>query len=71
MTILLQDQQTLRYVERAGRWTSEYREAQVFATGLEAILFCFDNNIPNMQLVGEFADRRLNFTVPVTNARGD
>ena len=71
MIILLQDKKTLRYVEGTGRWTSEYKQARIFATGLEAILFCLDNKIQNMQLVGEFSDRRLNFAVPVTDARAD
>jgi hypothetical protein len=71
MLILLQDKRTLRYVEGAGSWTSEYKQARVFATGLQAILFCYENDIQNMQLVGGFADRRLNFAVPVTDERGD
>lgn len=37
----------------------------------EALFFCFNRRITNMQILGEFADARMNFTFPVTDLRGD
>lgn len=71
MKILLQNTKTLNYVEGTSGWTTTREKAQVFGTGLEAILFCLDHYIANMQILGDFADRRMNFSVPVTDHRGD
>jgi len=43
----------------------------VFETGVEALFFCFNRHIRNMQILGEFANPQMNFTVPVTDLRGD
>jgi hypothetical protein len=39
--------------------------------GLRLFFFCFNRQITNMQVLGEFADARMNFTFPVTDLRGD
>ena len=52
-------------------WTRERAEARIFGTGLEAIVFCLNNQLANMQILGAFADRRMDFTVPVTDLRAD
>ena len=72
MNLILRNKRTLHYVEdTAGRWTAERREARVFHTGLEAILFCLDNKIFEMEILAQFADRRMNFAVPVTDLRDE
>lgn len=71
MNILLQNKRTLNYVQDASGWTAKRERARVFGTGLEALFFCFNRHIANMQILGEFADRRLNFSFPVMDARGD
>jgi hypothetical protein len=42
----------------------------VFGTGLEAITFCLNQQIANMQILGKFTDTRMDFTVGVTDLRG-
>jgi hypothetical protein len=71
MNILLQNKKTLSYVTGPSSWTAERKRAHVFETGLEALFFCFNRHIHNMQILGEFANARLNFTIPVTDLRGD
>ena len=71
MNILLQNKRTLSYVRGPSGWTAEHEKAHVFETGLEALFFCFNRHINNMQILGEFANARMNFTIPVTDLRGD
>ena len=71
MNILLQNKRTLNYVKGLSDWTTKPESARVFGTGLEALFFCFNHHIANMQILGEFVDARMNFTIPVTDLRGD
>jgi hypothetical protein len=71
MNILLQNKKTLNYVNGLSGWTKKPEKAQVFGTGLEALFFCFNRRIANMQILGNFLDARMNFTMPVTDLRGD
>jgi hypothetical protein len=71
MNILLQNKTTRNYVEHDGGWTPLARQARVFDTGLEAIFYCLTHHCANMQILGEFSDSRMNFTIPVTDRRGD
>jgi len=71
MNLLLQNKRTLDYVKGLAGWTTKREKARVFETGLEALFFCFNRHITNMQILGEFADARMNFTFPVTDLRGD
>lgn len=70
MNILLQNKSTLSYVKGPSTWTMEHEKAHLFETGLEALFFCFNRHIKNMQILGEFVNPRMNFTVPVTDLRG-
>jgi hypothetical protein len=71
MNLLLQNKETRRYVEKRGGWTARPEDARVFGTGLEAVLFCLDHHFGNMQILGKFADARMNFTFAVTDFRRD
>ncbi len=71
MNILLQNKKTKDYVEEGGGWTARAEQARVFRTGLEAIFYCLHHQCADMQISGEFADSRMNFTVAVTDVRGD
>ncbi|MBE0540545.1 MAG: hypothetical protein IH623_04080 [Verrucomicrobia bacterium] len=71
MNVLLQNKRTLNYVEGFSGWTAKHEKARVFETGLEALFFCFNRHITNMLILGEFVDARMNFTLPVTDLRGD
>ena len=67
MKILLQSKQTRDYVDRGGGWTWKQGRALVFANGLQAIMFCVDHHIGNMQIVCIFRDLAKNFNVAVTD----
>ena len=71
MKILLQNTKTLNYVDEAAGWTTNRENALDFATGLEAMFYCLKHRIANMRILGEFADARMNFTVPVTDLRSE
>ena len=71
MNILLQNKKTLHYIEQSGGWTPRPQDARLFRTGLEAMLFCLDHDFANMQILGEFADARMNFILPVTDLRSN
>jgi len=70
MNILLQNKETLSYVTGLSTWTSDHAKARLFGTGIEALFFCLNRRLRNMQILGEFVDPRLNFTIPVTDLRG-
>jgi hypothetical protein len=71
MNILLQNKKTLHYVAKRGGWTAGPEHARAFGTGLEAMLFCLDHQFGNMQILGEFTDARMNFTLSVMDLYGD
>jgi len=70
MDILLQNKSTLRFLDDGSGWTMERGHARIFTNGMEAIFFCLNHQLSNMQILGTFADRRMDFTVPVTDLRG-
>ena len=69
MKILLQNKKTLNYVRGVRGWTALHEQAREFRTGLEALFFCFNQHTADMQILGEFADRRMNFSFPVMDAK--
>ena len=71
MKILLQNTRTLKYITSMAGWTTKHGEARVFGHGLEAFNFCFNTGMPNMRMVVEFTDSRMNFSLPITDAQGD
>ena len=70
MNILLQNKKTFSYVTDLSTWTMQREKAHLFETGIEALFFCFNRHLRNMQILGEFVDPRMNFTIPVTDIRG-
>ena len=70
MNIFLQNKRTLSYVTGLSGWTADREKARVFETGIEALFFCFNRHLKNMQILGEFVNPRMNFTIPVTDLRG-
>ena len=70
MNILLQNKKTLSYVTDPSKWTMQHEKARLFGTGIEALFYCFNRQLKNMQILGEFVNARFNFTMPVTDLRG-
>ena len=71
MSILLQNKRTMRFLDGGGGWTPHRAQARIFGTGLEAVFFCLNHQLANMQILAAFTDWRMDFTVPVTDLRGD
>ncbi len=70
MNIILQSKGSSAFIEDlAGAWTKDREQAHIFATGLEAVSFCFKRRLNNMQMVATFLDSRINFSVPVADVR--
>ena len=68
MDIVLQSKGSSAFIEDlAGAWTNEREHAHIFASGLEALFFCFRRRLNNMQMVATFLDSRMNFSVPVAD----
>jgi len=70
MNILLQNKKTFSYVTDLSSSTMQREKAHQFETGIEALFFCFNHHLKNIQILGEFVNPRMNFTMPVTDVRG-
>jgi hypothetical protein len=70
MNILLQNKKTLTYVTDLSTWTTQHAKAHLFGTGIGALFFCFNRHLKNMQILGEFVNPRINFTMPVADLSG-
>ena len=70
MNIVLQNTKTLSYVTDLSKWTMQHGNAHSFGTGIEALFYCFNRHLKNMQILGEFVNPRFNFTIGVTDLRG-
>jgi hypothetical protein len=63
MNILLQNKKTLSYVKDPSKWTMQLEKALSFGTGIEALFYCLNRQLKNMQILGEFVNPRFNFTI--------
>jgi len=60
----------LEYIEsRGGSWTVHQGRAHAFASVLEAVLFCLNQQLSNMQILVAYTDAMMNFNVPVAETR--
>ena len=69
MKILLQDKGTLEFVDGDGLRTASRDCARNFDNGNEALLFCISHHLHNIQILYEFGNARLNFTVPINDTQ--
>jgi len=69
MKILLQSKKTRDYVDRGGGWTWKEGKARAFDNGLDAIMFCFDQKLCDMQIACIFQDLAKNFKVSVADGQ--
>ena len=68
MKLLLQQKDSLEFIESRGAALTVHRgRAHVFSNGLEAIRFCYERQMANMQILATYADARRNFIVPLAN----
>ena len=70
MNILLQSKKSFSYITDLATWTKQREQAHSFETGIDALFFCFNRHLKNMQILGEFVNPRIDFTIPVTDLSG-
>jgi hypothetical protein len=70
MKIVLQNKSNLSYLKNlGGAWTKDGDLAFEFPSSLEALLYCFNQHIINMQMVARFVDPTMNFSCSVSDSR--
>jgi hypothetical protein len=70
MKIVLQNRSNLSYVKNlGGAWTKDGELAFEFPSSLNALLYCFDRQMVDMQMVARFVDPAMNFSCSVSDAR--
>jgi hypothetical protein len=70
MKIVLQNRSNLSYVKNSGgAWTKDGEGALEFPNSLDALLYCFDRQMVDMQMVARFVDPAMNFSCSVSDAR--
>jgi len=68
MNIVLQSQGHRGFIaDETGSWTESPDSARIFSSCLNALLFCSDRRLPNMQILAMFKNPELNFSMPVTD----
>ncbi len=65
MSVLLQSMQTAKYVRVTGGWTEQPEQAADFSGGTEALIYCYQHHLKDMQILGQFEDPRRNFKIPL------
>jgi hypothetical protein len=69
MRVLVQNPLTLSYYLSPGKWTRDYSLAHGFNTSQEAISFCLENGLHNLQIVLKFPDDRYDIELPILATR--
>jgi len=68
MNIVLQNKSHRGFIaDETGSWTESSESARIFPNCLNALLFCFDRRLPNMQILAMFKNPAMNFSMPVTD----
>jgi hypothetical protein len=65
MKVLIQNVLTDRYLGEKGRWVRSDSEARNFGTSLQAIDFCFNNQLFEVEILLIFQDQRYNIRLNV------
>ena len=66
MSVLLQSIRTNKYLIAPNRWTEAEDKAATFVGGMEALMFCYEHRLGEMQILGRFGDPKRDFTIPLT-----
>lgn len=70
MKIVLQNKSNFSYIKNlTGAWTKDGELAFEFSSSLDALLYCFDQQMVDMQMVARFLDPAMNFSCSVSDAR--
>ena len=65
MRIVVQDRRTNAFLTQDSRWVRQFDYARSFATSLEALRFCADRNLTQMDLLICYSGARTNLRMPL------
>ena len=65
MKILVQDRTTKAFLTADKRWVQQLEFARTFATSLEALRFCFEKNMTNMDVLVCYRGTKSNLRLPL------
>jgi len=65
MKILVQDRQTDAFLTRDKRWVRQLDYARTFSTSLEALRFCVDTKLTNMDVLVCYPGTKSNLRLPL------
>jgi hypothetical protein len=65
MRILVQDRETRSFLTEDARWVTQHDRARSFTTSLEALRFCVQREMKNMDLVVCYPGPRSNLRLPL------
>jgi hypothetical protein len=65
MKILVQDRQTNAFLTRDKRWVRQLDYACTFSTSLEALRFCHDTKLTNMDVLVCYPGTKTNLRLPL------
>lgn len=69
MRVLVQNPLTLSYYLAPGMWTRDPEDACAFSNSQEAINFCVEQRLFNLQIVLKFPDDRYDIELPILVTR--
>ena len=67
MSVYLQSLNTDKYVAGPEQWTDRPEKARQFGGGTEALFFCYQHRLGDVQILGRFPNPRENFTISLRN----
>jgi hypothetical protein len=65
MSVYLQSLRTEKFVQGPKKWTDTPEQAREFGGGIDALFFCYQNHLADMQILGRFTDPQKDFTIPL------
>jgi hypothetical protein len=65
MSVYLQSLRTEKFVQGPEKWTDHAEQAREFRGGTDALFFCYQHHLADMQILGRFAEPEKDFTIPL------
>jgi hypothetical protein len=65
MSVYLQSLKTEKFVKGPKQWTDHEQDARQFGGSTDALFYCYEHQLPSMQILGRFEDRARDFTIPL------
>jgi len=63
MSVYLQSLQTDKYVSGPDEWTDQPDKARKFGGGSDALFYCYQHQLKDVQILGRFSNPKDDFTI--------